>query len=102
MRKARSPHDRRKPTTTMRARLRPRPQAALALIQLASHRPEPLADRVLVDHTITVLQPLKPLQLVYLRLGGDDLAVDLQRPFGRSGPGKLRRASLAAAAEIPT
>lgn len=36
--------------TTMRQRLRPRPQPTLALIELASQRPVALPDRTLIDH----------------------------------------------------
>jgi len=47
----RRPRRRRDPTPAIRARLRRRPQAALSFIQLARQRPEPLADRLLIDPT---------------------------------------------------
>ena len=51
----RRPRRRLDPTPPTRPRLRRRPQPPLTLIQLASQRPEPLANRRLVDHTPTVL-----------------------------------------------
>ena len=43
------------PAPTRGTRLTRSPQPTLTLVQLRRHRPEPLTDRELIDHTPTVL-----------------------------------------------